>query len=126
MSVWHSEYDEEEVFEAPYVVTLCDNKDLPGQDTLTFVPGFFAPAGAVFWTTTYDIDEYYNLLDGGSVNITTPQVNITTPQVNITTPQVNITTPQVKPKKNKDKKQGKNKESKEMNKKKDGKKMLRG
>jgi hypothetical protein len=107
--VWH--LIEEGEIVSSYVVTLCDSKDLNGQDTLKFVQVF--EPGEVLWTTNVDlaIEDFY-IVDGS----------------------VNIITPQVKTKKNKNKNMKRTKNNpkksknmtKKMNKKKDGKKMIRG
>jgi hypothetical protein len=61
------EEDDPGAFEVPYVVTLCDNKELSGQDTFLIMGG---EPGEVFWTTSFDPEE--DFFDGGSVNITRP------------------------------------------------------
>jgi hypothetical protein len=59
-----------EGIEAPYVVTLCDNKEeLNGQDTFFFMGGFPDDLG-VFWSTSFDPVDEEDLFDEGSVNIT--------------------------------------------------------
>jgi hypothetical protein len=63
--------EEEEYMFLPYVATLCDNKELNGQDTFSLTGGQLNEGpGEVFWTTSFDPEE--DFFDGGSVNITRP------------------------------------------------------
>jgi hypothetical protein len=59
--------DDDEVFEEPYVVTLCDNKQQNGQDTFYLT---FGVPGEVFWSTSFDPVDEGDVFDEGSVNIT--------------------------------------------------------
>jgi hypothetical protein len=119
--------EEEEYMFLPYVATLCDNKELNGQDTFSLTGGQLNEGpGEVFWTTSFDPEDPH--FDGGSVNITSTAPSSSPSSSPSTSPSLTpSTSPSDGSKKSKNK-QANNTDKKKKNndKKKDGKKMLRG